>query len=691
MDYKSGIMPLNQVRKPPFTIEAPGYEKVPGETIPRRNAGCTDGLITRPAEEVGTVFDLIKRSARIYPNHNAVGYRKLIQMHKEIKKVQKNVDGEIREVDKEWQFFELSPYTFLTYKEYLERVLYLGSGLRKLGMTPDEKLHFFAMTSVSWISMSHACASQSITIVTAYDTLGEDGVTHSLQQTKASFMFVDPHLLKTATGAIRKSNVKTVIINEENVFAKGGELQKFKEDNPDLNVISYQDLIQLGKDNPIEPNPAKPEDLYCIMYTSGSTGPPKGVCLKHEALVAGVTGLWYCVKDCVSDKEVILAYLPLAHIFEMALENIVLFIGGTLGYGNTRTLSDTSVRNCAGDMRELRPTVMVGVPQVWETVRKGVMAKLETVGGISRALFWGAFNYKTFMSRNKLPGASVLDSIVFSKVREMTGGRLRFTMNGASGVADSTKHFLSLVLAPMLIGYGLTETCASVALGNPLEYTPTHIGPVCSAVEVKLVSCPELGYDADAPVAQGEIWVKGPGVTTGYLDNPEETEKAITPDGWFKTGDIGEFNEAGHLRVIDRLKNLVKMQGGEYIALEKVEAAYRGAQTVANVMIYADSEHARPIAIIMPNEKVLVEKAAELGVDEHEIHTDKKVNSYVLKDLYTAGKRANLGSLETIAGVVIADEEWTPESGYVTATSKLNRKVIKNKWQKEIDECLKSA
>lgn len=364
----------------------------------------------------------------------------------------------------------------------------------------------------------------------------------------------------------------------------------------------------------------------------------------------------------MSDKECVLAYLPLAHIFEMALENLVLFIGGTLGYGNPRTLADASVKNCAGDMRELRPTVMVGVPQIWETVRKGVMAKLETSGPLIRSLFWGAFNYKTFMSKRKLPMANILDGIVFRKVRDLTGGRLRFTMNGASGISDTTKHFLSLVLAPMLVGYGLTETCVNGALGCPLEYSPTAIGPIPASVDVKLVSIPDIGYSTDAKVPQGEILIKGLPVMKEYYKNPEETERALTSDGWFKTGDIGEFDAVGHLKVIDRVKNLVKMQGGEYIALEKVESIYRGAQTVANVMVHADPEHSRPIAIIMPNEKVLIEKAQELGVDEHEMHSSSKVRSAVLKDLQAAGRRSGLSPIEIVAGVVLSDEEWTPPS-----------------------------
>lgn len=146
VDYTTGIVPLAPVHKPPYTIQSPGYEKVPGETIPRRHPRAKDGLRNRPAEEIETVFDIVRRSARIYPNHRAVGWRKLVKMHKEMKKIEKNVDGQIKEVEKEWQLFELTPYSYLTFKEYEKRVLNLGSGLRKLGMNAGDKLHLFGAT-----------------------------------------------------------------------------------------------------------------------------------------------------------------------------------------------------------------------------------------------------------------------------------------------------------------------------------------------------------------------------------------------------------------------------------------------------------------------------------------------------------------------------------------------------------------
>lgn len=426
-----------------------------------------------------------------------------------------------------------------------------------------------------------------------------------------------------------------------------------------------------------------------------------------------VTGLLGGIDDFVSDQERVLAYLPLAHIFEMALENLVMYIGGTLGYGNPKTLTDASLRNCHGDMIEFKPTIMVGVPQIWETIRKAVLSRLDCSGIVAKTVFWTALGLKSLAVRYSLPGKGVFDDLVFGGVRQMTGGRLRYILNGSSGIANNTKEFLSLIVAEMLTGYGLTETCANGALGSPFEQTTSAIGSTSPAMDVKLVSIPELGYFADADVGpcQGEILVRGPVVFKEYFKNPEGTRKAFTRDGWFRTGDIGEFDDRGHLKIIDRVKSLVKMQGGEYIALEKLESIYRTSQAILQVMVHADCEYTRPIVIIMPNTKFLQDKFRELGFNEDESTlSSERVSAYVLEDLQTIARRSGLSKIETVAGVVVTDLEWTPQSvcsqpyilnvhreillnlnqGLVTPTMKLNRKFILSYFRDKVEKCMQS-
>ncbi|KJZ79230.1 hypothetical protein HIM_01381 [Hirsutella minnesotensis 3608] len=672
-----GLLSTMFPRTSAATVEAAGYEKVPGETIPRRHPDAKHGLVERPAEDVSTVFDIVRRSARLYGDKKAVGSRRLIKLHEETSEKEK----------KKWQLFELSDYNFLTYRQYEELVLQLGSGLRKIGMGSRDKLHFFAATSSPWISLAHACASQSLTIVTAYDTLGESGVEHSLRQSEASVIFVDPHLLGVAAKPIRSSGVKTVIVNDLSIFSQGNQVREFADANPDITVLTYQELRNLGQENMVEPQLPDPSDLYCIMYTSGSTGLPKGVCITHASFIAGVAGVHSCIRNYIDPKDCLLGYLPLAHILELTLENLAIFAGVSIGHGHPRTLLDQSVKGCAGDLKALRPTIMVGVPQVWESIKKAVMAKLQT-SSVLRSIFWGAYAYKDFMTKNRLPLSHILDDVVFKGIKQLTGGRLRIIVNGASGLAESTRHFLSLVLAPMIVGYGLTETCGNGVLGFPSDYSTTSLSPIPAAVEMKLVSKPELGYSADASPAQGEIWIRGAPILKEYLKNPEETEKAMTLDGWFKTGDVGEFDAHGRLRIIDRVKNLIKLPNGEYIALEKVESIYRGCQSLSSVMVYADEKHMRPIAVVTPNVTYLKRVARDLDVDENKLHTDSRILDLFLKDLTTTGKAAGLVKSELVAGVIITDDEWTVQNGLLTATQKLNRKAICDRYKGSIQSCL---
>jgi len=701
-DLKTWAPQPKNYKKPPFTVEVPGVQKKDGETIPRRNVRVKDGLKTRPDPNVATVYDILKWSSDKFGNAKALGKRRLIKMHQENKKVKKVIDGKEQEVDKKWTYYELSGYEYFSFSEYEQLALKAGCAFRALGLQPrQDRAHLFAATHPFWLAFAHGAASQSLPIVTAYDTLGEEGLKHSLLQTKAKAIFLDPHLLTKLINPLKDAkDIQNVIYNDDDAPTTQAEPEKLKADikklteaHPHLKVLSWTEFIKLGEDNKCEPTPPEPEDLACIMYTSGSTGTPKGVLLKHKNVVAAVAGVDLIVGPYLGPGDGLLTYLPLAHILEFVFENACLFWGGTMGYGNPKTISDNSMKNCKGDIAEFRPTILVGVPAVWETVKKGIMAKVGKLNPISKNLFWGALAAKNFLLDHSayVPmsefGADVVDSVVFKKVTEATGGRLRLCMNGGGPVAKETQRFISMCIAPMISGYGLTETAAMGALTDPLAWTDTALGEIPGSVEVKLVDFADAGYYSTNTPPQGEIWIRGGSVTEGYLDLEKENKESFTEDGWFKTGDIGQFDQYGLLSIIDRKKNLVKTLNGEYIALEKLESVYRSCPVVGNICVYAAQDKNKPIAIVVPAEAALKQLASQNGINGtglEDLCDNKQVNDVVLKEMQAAGKKGGLAGFEMIEGVVLADEEWTPQNGLTTSAQKLNRKGIQDKYKSDI-------
>ncbi|KAK1596281.1 AMP-binding enzyme [Colletotrichum navitas] len=691
---KLDILPKMQV-KGPFSVPSPGVEAKDGETVPRRLPQAIPDLITIPGGSITTTYELVKQSAEKYGNAKCLGSRKLVNTHRETKKIKKVVDGEEREVDKQWTYFELSPYEYITFHEYERLTLQLGAGLRKLGMAKADRVHIYAATSSHWLAMSHAAASQSMPVVTAYDTLGEQGLKYSMVATSAKAIFLDPHLLPTLVNVLQEAkDIRFVIWNNQNQIQQA-HVDQLKSAHPEIQILSFEELRKLGEENPVDAVPPTTDDLCCIMYTSGSTGTPKGVPLKHKAVVAAIAGVSAVVQPFIGPGDGLLTYLPLAHILEFVFENACIYWGSTMGYGNPKTLSDNSVRNCAGDIREFKPSVMVGVPAVWETVKKGIVAKVNASSPLVKTLFWNSLSAKMHMMNAGIPGSGVLDSVVFKKLKEATGGRLKLCMNGGGPIAKETQQFISMAIAPMIIGYGLTETTAMGCIMNPLEFNVNNMGAMPASVEIKLVDFAEAGYYAtNKPNPQGEVWIRGPSVLEEYYENPKETKEALTEDGWFKTGDIGEFDSNGHLKLIDRKKNLVKTLNGEYIALEKLESIYRAATVVANICVYADAKQAKPIAIIVPAEPALIKLAESIGVKGNnleELVHDKKLQSAVLKELQNAGRSGGLSGIEIIEGVVMSDEEWTPQNDLVTAAQKLQRKKILEKYKDEVAKAYGSS
>ncbi|KAF2705175.1 long-chain-fatty-acid-CoA ligase 1 [Pleomassaria siparia CBS 279.74] len=674
----------------PYTVEAADVTPISGETIPRRHPSARHKLLEQPEPGVATVYDILTRSARKYGKASALGSRKVVKTHVETKQVH---DGQGGMVDKKWTYYELSDYSFISFVELEERALRVGSALRKLGLVKNDRVEVYAATSSFWFTVAHGALSQSMTIVTAYDTLGEEGLSHSLKQTNAKVIFVDPALLPRVTKAINQAkDVQAIIYNEDATPSIDQKhVTALKETHPNVSLYSFSEFLATASGE-IDPVPPVADDLACIMYTSGSTAAPKGVLLKHRTVVAGLAGVDAVVGEYTSPGERLLAYLPLAHIIEFVFENASLYWGGVMGYGNPRTLTDQSVRKCLGDIRAFKPSIMVGVPAVWESVKKGIIGKVGPPGSIKSKVFWGAMAAKQSLLYWNLPGAKALDYLVFNTIKEATGGNLRLVMNGGGPIAEGTQRFISFAICPMLNGYGLTETSGMGAINDPMAWTSADLGCVPASVEVKLVDVPDLDYLTSHDPPQGEVWIRGAAVIEGYLDNPEENAKAFQ-DGWFKTGDIGRFEGNGNLKIIDRKKNLVKTLNGEYIALEKLESLYRAAPIVNNICIYASPEHARPVAIVEPGAPALrkiAEQLGEINAAHDALCRNENVRAVVCKDMQTAGKQNGLQGIELIQNVVLSEEEWTPQSGLVTNAQKLNRRAVVERFKHEIESVYKA-
>lgn len=298
--------------------------------------------------------------------------------------------------------------------------------------------------------MSHACGAISTTIATAYDTLGEPGLTHSLNEPGCAGIFTNADLLPVLARVLKDTpTVKLVVYDGEPKASILTELRSIRET---IQVVHFDELRETGKGQPIESLESrrpKPETVACIMYTSGTTGAPKGVVLTNANLTASVGAVVTLLGQHFKHEDTFLAYLPLAHILEYVVELTLYFTGMTTGFGRVKTLTDQSVRKCKGDIVAFKPSIMIGVPAVWELIRKGIVGKVNAGGAVKKSVFNGAYAVK----KAGVPGLSQLaDSAVLSNVKAATGGRLRLALSGGAALSRETQEFLSVALVTMLQG-----------------------------------------------------------------------------------------------------------------------------------------------------------------------------------------------------------------------------------------------
>ncbi|KFV86677.1 Long-chain-fatty-acid--CoA ligase 4, partial [Struthio camelus australis] len=586
----------------------------------------------------------------------------------------------------------LGTYKWLSYEEVNQKVNHLGSGLAALGLTPRSTVVIFCETRAEWMIAALACFKYNFPLVTLYATLGEEAVTYGLNECGASYLITSVELLesKLKTALPEVSCLKHIIYVGKKTINKS-------EYPENMEIHSMQTVEELGakpENLSVLPSRPVPTDLALVMYTSGSTGKPKGVMMMHKNLIAGMTGQCERIPG-LGPKDTYIGYLPLAHVLELTAEISCVTYGCRIGYSSPLTLSDQSSKikkGSKGDCTVLKPTLMAAVPEIMDRIYKNVMSKVQEMNYIQRTLFKIGYDYKLEQIKRGYD-APLCNVLLFKKVKALLGGNIRMMLSGGAPLSPQTQRFMNICFCcPVGQGYGLTETCGAGTITEVADYSTGRVGAPLICCEIKLRDWQEGGYtNRDKPNPRGEIVIGGPNVSMGYFKNEEKTSEDFSIDEngqrWFCTGDIGEFHPDGCLQIIDRKKDLVKLQAGEYVSLGKVEAALKNCPLIDNICAYAKSDQSYVISFVVPNQKKLTTLAEQKGISGSwvDICNNPIMEAEILREIKEVANKMKLERFEIPIKVRLSPEPWTPETGLVTDAFKLKRKELKNHYLNDIE------
>lgn len=555
--------------------------------------------------------------------------------------------------------------------EMISRAENIALGLYSLGLRKGDRAAILAANSPEWTLADAGCQMAGVLDVPIYTTLAPNSICYIINDSGAKVFFIqDRETFERINEVLPKclSLEKLVFFDAAGVEAKNAislsDLEsagaKLKSENPNL----IKDLTQAVESG----------DVATLIYTSGTTGEPKGVMLSHANLISNVIDAGE--KYSFSERDKPLSVLPLSHVFERTGMYLYILNGMCVHYAE-------SIEKVPDNLLELSPTIFVGVPRIFEKVYAKAKLKAGQSSRLKEKIFdWAIDVGKDFALRNEkkqpIPRFlaikhGIADKLIFSKLREFFGGKLRFCITGGAALSDDI--WLIFTGAGILImqGYGLTETSPVISSNNPINARLDSVGKPIRNVEVRIA-------------ADGEIEARGPNVMLGYYNKPEATREVFTEDGWFRTGDIGRLDEDGFLIITDRKKELFKTSGGKYIAPSPVEQMIKGSRFVSQVVLVGN-ERKFPAALIVPNFEQLESYAKIKNLD---LKTPKDFcESPKIKNLFErqiAEYTKDLAQYEKVKKIALLERELTVEGGELTPTLKVKRRVVDEKYKDVIDK-----
>jgi long-chain acyl-CoA synthetase len=547
----------------------------------------------------------------------------------------------------------------MTARTMYGRVRALAGALDRWGIQRGDRVAMISENRWEWPVVDFASMAIGAVDVPLYQTLSPEQVGYMLRDSGAKVVFVSSReQYDKVVNAGELPALERVVIFDEGEFPNAENLSKLIESAPQLESRDGAFDARLKE--------TKPEELATIIYTSGTTGDPKGVMLTHKNVC---DNLHHSTDDLhIGKGDSAISFLPLSHALARHLDYAIYAHGGYLAYlpGFDRL---------AAAMKEVKPTIFLAVPRVFEKVRQGVEGKAH---GIQKRIFNWALaqgrKQKETIAAGKRPnslGWKIANKLVFSKIHEAFGGNAKLFISGGAPLGKETTDWFLSVGIRVFEGYGMTETSPVISRNTFAGYKPYTVGTVIPNLETRLAQ-------------DGELEVKGTSIFAGYWGNDEATKKEFTPDGWFKTGDIAKI-EDGFLSITDRKKELMKTSGGKYIAPQPLESRLKVDALVGQAALIGDQRKFVSV-VISPNFDALEKWAQQNGVaakDRAKLVEDAKVQQLYKGIVNKANE--GLGHHETIKKVALVAEEWTPESGELTPSMKLKRRVINEKYKDRIE------